>query len=146
MPRTYQEMPPLWWVQEQLQLSDKYPSGLEWLTEDRHHAPGDMAGKLRAHGRFYYVSLLGVRYTAHRVVYYLRTGVDPGNADVMYGEGNVTRDNRLELTLYQRKPALTRRWRRRVRNADGHLVYNDCANDGVSTRQLEREQGIKIVD
>ena len=144
MARTYQEMLPLWWLQEQVELSDDYPSGLVWRSEGRYHKPGEMAGTRRSDGRYYYVFLAGTRYTAHRIVYYLRTGEDPGTADVMHGADNPTRDNRLELTLFQRKPKPTPKWRRRSRNAEGQLVYNDQARDGISVHQLEREQGIKI--
>lgn len=144
MARTYQELPPLWWLQERLELSDEYPSGLAWKQDGSHYKAGEMAGRPRKHGRYYYVGLLNERYTAHRIVYYMRTGVDPGNADVMHGSDNPSRDNRMELTLYQRKPTRAPRWRRRVRNAEGHLVYKDDAMDGVSVKQLERELGIKI--
>jgi hypothetical protein len=144
MARTYRGMLPLWWLKERLALSDKYPSGLEWLTETRYHKPGDMAGIARADGRYYYVFLAGTRYTAHRIVYYLRTGEDPGTADVMHGADNPNRDNRMELTLFQRKPARTPKWRRRVRNEEGQLVYSHQLHDGISIKQLEREQGIKI--
>jgi len=146
MARTYQKMLPLWWVQEQLELSNDYPSGLAWRSEGRYHKPGEMAGVQRSDGRYYYVFLAGTRYTAHRIVYYLRTGEDPGNADVMHGSDNLTRDNRMELTLFQRKPKPAPKWRRRVRNSEGQLVYSHLAKDGVSTRQLERELGIKIED
>jgi len=144
MARTYQKMLPLWWLQEQLELSDDYPSGLAWRSEGRYHKPGEMAGIQRSDGRYYYVFLAGTRYTAHRIVYYLRTGEDPGTADVMHGADNLTRDNRLELILFQRKPRPAPKWRRRVRNSEGQLVYSHLAKDGISIRQLEREQGIKI--
>jgi len=144
MARAYRKMLPLWWMQERLALSDKYPSGLEWLMEGRYHKPGDMAGTARADGRYYYLFLAGNRYTAHRIVYYLRTGEDPGTADVMHGADNLTRDNRMELTLFQRKPAPVPKWQRRVRNEEGQLVYSHQLYDGISIKQLEREQGIKI--
>jgi len=144
MARAYRKMLPLWWMQERLALSDKYPSGLEWLMEGRYHKPGDMAGTARADGRYYYLFLAGNRYTAHRIVYYLRTGEDPGTADVMHGADNLTRDNRMELTLFQRKPAPVPKWQRRVRNEEGHLVYTNQLHDGISIKQLEREQGMKI--
>jgi hypothetical protein len=144
MARTYQELPPLWWLQEQLELSDDYPSGLAWKEDGAYHKAGEMAGKPRKHGRYYYVGLLNARYTAHRIVYYMRTGVEPGNADVIHGADNPTRDNRMELTLYQRKPARAPGWRRRVRNSDGRLVYHEEFMDGLSVRQLERELNTEI--
>jgi hypothetical protein len=144
MARTYQQLPPLWYLEEQLELSDQYPSGLAWKQEGPYHKAGEMAGRARKHGRHYYVGLLNERYLAHRIVYFMRTGEDPGNADVVHGSDNSERDNRMDLTLYQRKPSRMPRWRRRVRNADGLLVYRDEAMDGISIQQLEREQGIRI--
>jgi len=144
MARTYQGMLPLWWLHEQVALSDDYPSGLVWRSEGRYHKPGDMAGTLRKDGRYYYLFLAGARYAAHRIVYYLRTGEDPGTADVIHGTDNPTRDNRKKLTLFQRKPVSSPKWRRRVRDSEGQLVYSEQAMDGVSVRQLERELGMKI--
>lgn len=125
MARKYHEMPPLWWIQEQLALSDAHPCGLVWKTEDRYHCQGEAAGSLRNDGRFYTVSLLGIRYPAHRVVYYLRTGDDPGDADVLHTKENVARDNRLELVLFKRRTRPAPRYRRRVRDEEGNLVYKD---------------------
>jgi len=125
MARTYHEMPPLWWLEEELELSDQHPSGLVWKTASRHHEPGDQAGILRSDGRFYTLSLLGTKYPAHRVVYYLRTGVNPENKDVLHDKDNVARDNRLKLTLSQRKTRPAPKYRRRFRDEEGQLVYRD---------------------
>ena len=125
MARSYQPMPPLWWVQENLELTDEHPCGLKWKTSNRYRDSGEFAGKLMSHGRFYTLSMLGIRYPAHRVVYYLRTGNDPGNADVLHDKDNIARDNRLELTLYQRRTKPAPKYRRRIRNEEGDLVYRD---------------------
>jgi hypothetical protein len=125
MARTYHEMPPLWWLQEHLELTSDCPSGLKWKTAGRLHEPGDQAGVLRSDGRFYTISLLGTKYPAHRVVYYLRTGTNPENADVLHDKDNIARDNRLKLSLFQRKTSRAPKYRRRFRNEEGHLVYRD---------------------
>jgi hypothetical protein len=125
MARTYQEMPPLWWTQEHLELTDDHPCGLKWKTSNRYHGAGEFAGRLAAHGRFYVLSLLGVRYPAHRVVYYLRTGTDPKDADVLHDYENSSRDNRLNLTLYNRRTRPAPKFRRRVRDEEGNLVFRD---------------------
>jgi hypothetical protein len=62
-----------------------------------------MAGFRMTGKPFYLVYLFSHRYPAHRIVYYLRTGEDPGNADVLHETGNETKDNRKPLFLYQRK-------------------------------------------
>ena len=125
MARTYHEMPPLWWTQEHLELTSDHPCGLKWKTANRHHDAGEPAGILRTDGRFYTLSMLGSRYPAHRVVYYLRTGVDPGDADVLHDKDNTARDNRLNLTLYKRRTRPAPKYRRRVRDEEGNLVFRD---------------------
>lgn len=125
MARSYRELPPYYWLVENLDLTDQYPSGLVWKTAGRNHEPGDMAGVLRTDGRFYTISLMGIKYPAHRVVYYLRTGEDPKDADVLHDKCNKERDNRLELTLYRRRTRPAPKYRRRVRNEEGQLVHRD---------------------
>lgn len=61
----------------------------------------------------------------HRVVYYLRTGNDPGDADVLHDKDNIARDNRLNLTLYKRRTRPAPKYRRRVRDENGDLVFRD---------------------
>ena len=125
MPRSYRELPPYSWLEENLELTDQHPSALLWKTSGRNHEPGDVAGVLRSDGRFYTISLMGVKYPAHRVVYYLRTGEDPGDADVLHDKHNRERDNRLELKLYRRRTRPAPKYRRRIRNEEGDLVYRD---------------------
>jgi len=101
--RNYTEQMPLWYIQERLALSDDFPSGLVWTMSFQRHKAGDMAGKLDRVNGVYKVWICGTAYVAHRIVYYLRTGDDPGTADVLHGEDNPEKDNRKELTLRQRK-------------------------------------------
>lgn len=113
MPRAYLPLLPLWYYQEKLQLSERYPSGLEWAIRSARYDVGDMAGKWT--GRYYVLRLGGDTYHSHRLVYYLRTGTDPGNADVLHGADNPEKDNRKELTLRLReqnpKRQRIREWR-----------------------------------
>jgi hypothetical protein len=84
-----------------------------------YHEPGDPAGSTSLLTAGFTPSQFWVqRYPAHRVVYYMRTGVDPGDADVLHGKDNIARDNRLELTLYQRRTRPAPRYRRRVRDEE----------------------------
>lgn len=94
-------MLPIWYVRAKLKLSQQYPSGLEWVETTGRHKEGEMAGKWN--GRYYMVRMNGDQFHAHRIVYYLRTGKDPGNADVLHDKENIERDNRKPLTLFQRK-------------------------------------------
>ena len=96
-------MHPLWYLKTRVRLSDKYPSGLEWASDDRYHKEGEMAGVWKqALGR-YIICVGGERYQAHRVVYYLRMGKDPDQHVVLHKEDNPERDNRKELVLQERK-------------------------------------------
>lgn len=104
MEQTYRELLPLWHLQEKIALSDRYPSGLEWVESNGWHQAGEMAGKYNKHTGYYAVHLGGAPYVAHRLVYYLRTGEDPGSADVRHTQDNREKDNRKELVLYKRKP------------------------------------------
>jgi hypothetical protein len=115
MARQYKEMPPLDYLTTKLRLTDRYPSGLEWADTTGRHNEGEMAGFLEHHRRYYVVSIDGTRYHAHRLVYYLRTGEDPKNADVLRPDsprdevpGEMILDQRRE----RKKP--TRRNRRKA--------------------------------
>jgi hypothetical protein len=103
MPRPYTPLFPLWYLHTKLKLSDRYPSGLEWRDTNGWHEEGEMAGKWNATGRYYLVRMNGSQFHAHRIVYYLRTGIDPGSADVLHDKDNKEKDNRKSLTLMQRK-------------------------------------------
>jgi hypothetical protein len=100
MGRPHVPLPPLWHLETQLQLTDQFPSGLQWACKTGWHAPGEMAGKYVPSTRYYVVRLGGERYLAHRIVYFLRTSQDPEGADVIHTCLN--RDNRKELTLRYR--------------------------------------------
>ena len=102
MARPGAPLPPLWYLESQLRLSTRYPSGLEWACTTGWHAEGDMAGKYVPATRYYVVRLGGGQYQAHRLVYFLRTGQDPLESDVIHVASD--RDNRKELILRSRSP------------------------------------------
>jgi len=108
VPRVYKPLPPLEDLKEILQLSDDFPSGLMWTANTGWHQPGEAAGRLDSSGRYYVLSLGNEKYHAHRLVYYLRTGEDPGSSDVLKKENG-------ELILQKRKspPPRSRRNRRK---------------------------------
>ena len=105
MPHNYKEMPPLWQLEELLELSDEHPSGLCWRETGkpvtRRHKPSG----------YYEVSIDNEVYAAHRIVYYLRTGQCPDKHSVKHHHYNKEKDNRKELMVcYQtqkhvRKPS-----------------------------------------
>lgn len=102
--RAYKALPPLWYLEDELVLSDRYPSGLEWRRTNGWHEQGEMAGKWSSPGNYYVLRLGGDQYHAHRIVHYLRTKQDPGNLDVVHDKTNQEKDNRKQLLLFERKP------------------------------------------
>jgi len=72
-----------------------------------------MAGYWKKSLKRYVVSICGDLLYSHRIVYYMRTGEDPGDRDVMHLSDNPERDNRKELVLYQRTPVVPPKRRNR---------------------------------
>jgi hypothetical protein len=117
MARQYKQLPSLEELRSRLRLTDEYPSGLEWAETTARHAEGQMAGYLEQLKRYYVVSLSGEKYHAHRIVYYMRTGNDPGNADVVR-PGDVPRDQLPAEMLLEQRSTPKPRTRRNRRKSD----------------------------
>ena len=99
MSRVYREMPPLWIIQERLELTDEHPSGRRWIEKDRF-----VTRRNKSNG-YYIVPLDNEEYLAHRIVYYLRTGECPDNHAVVHDRFNTEKDNRLDLLIrYKMRP------------------------------------------
>lgn len=95
-------MPPLWRVQELIKLSDRYPSGLEWVVDKACNKAGTQAGRMNKVTGFYMVCIDNTVYLAHRLVYFLRTQEDPIELDIMHEHNNFDKDNRKSLTATQK--------------------------------------------
>jgi len=91
MPHNYKALPPLWSLQEKLELTDEHPSAL------RVRKTGQFVERRDRISGFYLVSIDNQVYMAHRVVYYLRTGRCPDRHGVKHAHPNVDNDNRKEL-------------------------------------------------
>ena len=117
MSRDYKEMPPLWYLQQQFQLSDQYPSGLEWRVKRAGYQIGDAVGCKNRTNNLYTVYVWGEKYLAHRIVWYLRTGQCPDGHAVEHDDSNPGKDNRLGLRVSyvaNKKRTLLVRLERRV--------------------------------
>lgn len=97
MSRNYRPIPP--YAKDFVALSDETPSGLIWTKETKRHKPGEPVTRRMGNTLFYGVSIHSTVYLAHRIVYYLRTGEDPGTGDVVHGPKNPECDNRKPLSL-----------------------------------------------
>ncbi len=92
----------MWRVQELIKLSDRYPSGLEWVVDKACNKAGTQAGRMNKVTGFYMVCIDNTVYLAHRLVYFLRTGEDPIEMDIMHAYDNFDKDNRKSLTATQK--------------------------------------------
>ena len=101
MPRNTKPLPDLAYLQSVVRLSNEYPTGLEWAFSDGWRQEGDMAGRRSAMDKFWRIALYQERFACHRIVYYLRTGINPGTADVLHATSNPEHDNRKELFLLE---------------------------------------------
>ena len=99
MSRVYREMPPLWRIEELLELTDEHPSGLRWIEK------GKFVTRCNKATGYYMVSIDNEVFLAHRIVYYLRTGECPDNHAVVHDRFNTEKDNRLDLLIrYKMRP------------------------------------------
>lgn len=100
--RHYKELPflSIEHANKYLKLSEKYPSGLEWVHEDGWRTKGEMCGKWNSTGEYYVVRIFGEQYHAHRIVYFLRTGEDPKGKDILHEDTNTSKDNRKNLVVW----------------------------------------------
>lgn len=92
----------MWRVQELIKLSDRYPSGLEWVVDKACNKAGTQAGRMNKVTGFYMVCIDNTVYLAHRLVYFLRKGEDPIEMDIMHAYDNFDKDNRKPLTATQK--------------------------------------------
>lgn len=94
-------LPPLELLEEFLMLDETSPSGLRWrkVRTVNQRKPGDIAGTKRPPNNYWFVGIRTDKcrqYAAHRIVYYLKTGIDPGSKTVDHVSGL---ENPLEVRL-----------------------------------------------
>lgn len=75
-------LPPLDLLEEYLEIDETSPSGLRWkkVKVVNQKKPGDIAGYLRKPSNYWFVGIKTDKlrqYGAHRIVFYLKTGIDP---------------------------------------------------------------------
>jgi hypothetical protein len=92
-------LPPLWRLRELFDLSDKYPSGLEWRIDRAGYKAGDQVGRINIRTGYYMVFVDNKRYLAHRIVCFMRTERDLTNSRVLHHKSNTEKDNREPLLI-----------------------------------------------
>lgn len=88
------QLPPLELLQDLFEVSAASPSGLLWRrTRSNRIQPGSIAGTKMSHGYWQVNVKTGNstccrnRYLAHRIVYFLQTGEDPGTSPIDHVNG-----------------------------------------------------------
>jgi hypothetical protein len=77
-----------------------FSSDRDWKRWNTQFA-GKPAGTL-VDGGYLYIGINGVRYAGHRILYYLDTGVDPGNKEVDHRDGVISNNRPKNLRLASR--------------------------------------------
>ena len=74
----FKPLPPLERLNELFVLDESSPSGLSYKTNRSTKKAGDPAGTLTPNG-YWQLSINKIGYRAHRIIYFMRTGINPGN-------------------------------------------------------------------
>lgn len=93
----FKPLPPLERLNELFVLDESSPSGLSYKTDRAAKKAGDPAGTLTPTG-YWQISINKLHYRAHRVIYYMLTGINPGNQIVDHPNRDRS-DNKQELRL-----------------------------------------------
>lgn len=84
-------------LHEVFELDDASPSGLRWKKSlCTRIKPGAVAGTKCDKG-YWNVYLISTRYKVHRIIFYMKTGVDPNNKLIDHKDGNTSVNKNLRL-------------------------------------------------
>jgi hypothetical protein len=102
----FNPLPKLEELQKVFELTDKCQSALMWKIHIGSKKPGDFAGCLDKANNYWKVGLTlngnKKTYFAHRIVFFLRTGINPGEYQIDHVSGDRS-DNTNELRLVNHK-------------------------------------------
>lgn len=130
-------LPPLELLQELFEISKTSPSGLRWknpTTRSKRLKPGDVAGTKSPKG-YWNIGITTDKkrlYLAHRIVYFLQTGDDPGNLQVDHVNGKQD-----PLTLRLATPSENMRNSPKLKNKNG--ITCSSRHKGVSWSKREKK-------
>ncbi len=100
MPRKFLPLPPLETLQQLFVYDESLPSSLRWRKDE------SQAGRIKTNG-YWYVSIKRQYYLCHRIAYYLKTGINPGNNFVDHADRNPAVNSNLRLASQVQNTANT---------------------------------------
>lgn len=111
-------LPPLKLLQELLEVDDTSPSGLRWkkVKIKNQRKEKDIAGYCRPPNNYWFVGIRTDKprqYAAHRVVFYLKTGVDPASQVIDHVRGLAEPLN-IRLATSSQNGANSRKWNKKT--------------------------------
>ena len=83
----YMKLPDYEFLHHCLEIDETSPSGLRWKNPNKYSKKkkGDIAGGLTEEG-YWRVRINYVKYTAHRIIFYMKTMEDPGDYQIDHAE------------------------------------------------------------
>ena len=84
---TYIKLPDFKFLHHCLEIDEASPSGLRWKNPNKfsNKKKGDVAGN-KTHEGYWRVRINYVKYTTHRIIFYMKTGEDPGDYQIDHAE------------------------------------------------------------
>ena len=122
MPVKTKKLPPLDLLNLLLELDDSSPTGLRWKTSRTNKVKiGDPAGTKHNQG-YWQISITTDKkrlYLCHRIVYYMKTGVDPDHNFIDHASNK--RDDNSQLRLCSFKDNTRNREKNKLKNKTSSL-------------------------
>jgi hypothetical protein len=83
----YIKLPNFEFLHDCLEIDETSPSGLRWKNPNKYSnkKKGDVAGNKTDEG-YWRVRINYIKYTAHRIIFYMKTGEDPGDYQIDHAE------------------------------------------------------------
>ena len=138
-------LPSLCFLKAMLFIDVTSPSGLRWRTYSKGKRKDLVAGSKtfnkRTHKTYWTVCIEGASYFAHRIVYYIQTGIDPVGSviDHINGDGTCNQFSNLRLVT-QRKNCLSHKLYSNNTSGICGVRFNEAASKYTAWIYIQRKQ------